>query len=112
VKLLLDENLSPRLVSRLRSLFAELTHVRAVGLREADDETVWKWAQSNGHVIVTTDADFVAMSQRSGWPPKVIHIEHCDYPSRVTEELLRTNGVRIAAFVRQDQSGLLILRRG
>jgi len=46
VKLLLDENLSPRLVQRLGSLFPGLTHVRNVGLARAADQIIWDWAKA------------------------------------------------------------------
>jgi hypothetical protein len=46
VKLLLDENLSPRLVLRLSPLFSGLTHVREVGLKQAQDENIWEWAKA------------------------------------------------------------------
>ena len=45
MSLLLDENLSPRLVARLLSLFSGLIHVRDVGLKQASDEQIWTWAQ-------------------------------------------------------------------
>ena len=57
MKLLLDENLSPRLVNRLNQLFPGLTHVREVGLKQADDQQIWDWARDNAFAIVTTDAD-------------------------------------------------------
>jgi len=45
LNLLLDENLSPRLIQRLVPLFPGLTHVRDVGLKCAPDETIWEWAK-------------------------------------------------------------------
>ncbi len=60
MKLLLDENLSPRLVNRLSLLFPGLTHVRHVGLEQADDQQIWHYARDNTFVIVTADADFGA----------------------------------------------------
>jgi len=71
VKLLLDENLSPRLVSRLAELFGEITHVRNVGLQQAEDRSIWDWAKLHGYTVITADADFVALSQQLGFPPKV-----------------------------------------
>ena len=71
VKLLLDENLSPRLTNRLASLFQGLIHVRDVGLKQADDREIWNWAKQNAYTVVTADADFVALGQRLGSPPKV-----------------------------------------
>jgi len=75
LNLLLDENLSPRLTPRLAPLFPGLTHVRDVGLKQASDEAIWKWAKQNGYTIVTTDSDFVALSAGRGWPPKVVHLK-------------------------------------
>jgi predicted nuclease of predicted toxin-antitoxin system len=63
VRLLLDENLSPRLVTRLLSLFPGLSHVRDVGLRQANDMSIWEWAKENDYTVVTADSDFVAMTQ-------------------------------------------------
>ncbi|MGI8990797.1 MAG: DUF5615 family PIN-like protein [Bryobacteraceae bacterium] len=110
MKLLLDENLSPRVVPRLDSLFPGLIHVRDVGLKQADDQGIWEWAKANVFTVVTTDGDFVALAHRFGWPPKVIHIEPCDFPLRVIEDLLRRSAVRITEFERDSNSGLLSLR--
>ena len=44
MKLLFDQNLSPSLVSALRDLCPGSVHVRDVGLQDASDETVWKYA--------------------------------------------------------------------
>ena len=41
MKLLLDENLSDRIISQVADLFPDSTHIKAVGLREADDFVVW-----------------------------------------------------------------------
>jgi predicted nuclease of predicted toxin-antitoxin system len=110
VKLLLDENLSPRLVQRLSSLFPNLIHVRDVGLKHAPDEAIWEWANRNDCTIVTTDSDFAGFSQNRGWPPKVIHLEECDHPLRTIEELIRRNAVRISEFERDAHAGLLVVR--
>ncbi|MGH9770518.1 MAG: DUF5615 family PIN-like protein [Candidatus Acidiferrales bacterium] len=110
MKLLLDENLSPRLIPKLLSLFAGITHVRDVGLKRAGDEIIWEWARANGYTIITADADFVALNQRFGWPPKVIRIERCDFPSRAIDDLLHRSAVKISEFDKDAQAGLLLLR--
>ena len=51
MKLLFDQNLSPKLVARLRDLFADSSHVKDCGLGTADDEVVWEYARSNGFAI-------------------------------------------------------------
>jgi predicted nuclease of predicted toxin-antitoxin system len=110
LNLLLDENLSPRLVNRLKLLLPDLAHVRDFGLKQAGDREIWKWAKSNNYAIVTTDADFVALAQRFGSPPKLIHIEECDFPLRVIEDLLRRSAIRISEFGKDPDRGLLVLR--
>ncbi|MDE0145305.1 MAG: DUF5615 family PIN-like protein [Nitrospira sp.] len=75
MKFLFDENLSPRLVDLVATTFPGSTHVRDVGLAQADDVAVWSFAKNNGFVIVTKDADFRQMSFMSGFPPKVIWIQ-------------------------------------
>ena len=110
MSLLLDENLSPRLRPRLVALFPGLIHVRDVGLKQASDEVIWNWAKTNGYTIVTTDADFAALNEGRGWPPKVVHLQECDAPLRVIEELLRQNAVRISEFEKDPHTGLLPVR--
>ena len=107
--MLLDENLSPRLIPLLSALFPGLLHVRDVGLKAADDLVIWHWARDNRHTVVTTDGDFVALSQRLGWPPRIVHLERCDFPFRIIENLLRQNAIRIAEFERAATSGLLVI---
>jgi predicted nuclease of predicted toxin-antitoxin system len=87
-----------------------MIHVRDVGLKQASDEVIWEWASRSGHTIVTTDADFAGLSRRLGWPPKVIHLEECDFPLRIIEELLRQNAVRISEFEKDPGTGLLGVR--
>lgn len=110
MRLLLDENLSPRLIPRLSSLFAELTHVRDHGLKQASDKVIWDWARANGYIVITTDADFVALSHRLGSPPKVVHFTRCDFPLAVIEGVFRRNAIRISEFGRSETSSVLTIR--
>ena len=70
MKLLLDQNLSPRLLLELSALYASSVHVREVGLERADDESVWRYAAEHALVIVTKDADFRQRSFLFGAPRK------------------------------------------
>ena len=110
MSLLLDENLSPRLTSRLAAPFPGLIHVRDVGLKQAADEEIWDWAKENSYIVITADGDFVALVKRRGSPPKLIHVERCDFPFQVIEELLRQNAIRISEFEKDPIAGLSTLR--
>lgn len=57
MKLLFDENLSPRLVAGLSDVFPESVHVRDAGLSRATDAAIWDYARSHG---LTIGADQVA----------------------------------------------------
>ncbi len=45
MKLLFDQNLSPRLVHRLADLYPNSTHVADVSLDRAFDKDIWTYAQ-------------------------------------------------------------------
>jgi predicted nuclease of predicted toxin-antitoxin system len=109
VKLLLDENLSPRL-GRIEDLFPGSLHVRSQGLKQTPDKTVREYAKSNGFSIVTADADFYELAVALGPPPKVIWLRGCDYPTAVAEELIRSQAIRIAEFLEDSERAVLILR--
>jgi hypothetical protein len=59
VKLLLDENLSRRIVSALRAAFPETTQVALAALETASDRAVWEFAKAGEFTIVTKDEDFI-----------------------------------------------------
>jgi predicted nuclease of predicted toxin-antitoxin system len=58
MKLLLDENLSRRLVPFLQHDYPGTSQVVLLGLESASDRVVWQRAKDDGYVIVTRDADF------------------------------------------------------
>ncbi len=58
MKLLLDENLAPRLCDDAADLYPGSLHVRAVGLLGAADEAVWAFALNNGFAIASKHSDF------------------------------------------------------
>lgn len=72
MKLLFDENLSPKLPGLLATLFPDSAHVRGCGLLGLPDEDVWEYARSNGFTIISKDADFQQRSLLYGYPPKLV----------------------------------------
>lgn len=79
MKLLLDENLSRRLVPFLQHDYPESSQVVLLGLESASDQRVWQTARENGFVIVTRDADFQELSLILGQPPQGGQARHA-YP--------------------------------
>ncbi len=62
MRFLLDEHLSPALVSRMASLGCYGAAVPHVGLSGANDPAVWRYAYENDLTVITTIArDFLAL---------------------------------------------------
>ncbi|MCF7675614.1 MAG: DUF5615 family PIN-like protein [Akkermansiaceae bacterium] len=72
MKLLLDQNLSHRLLVALEDLFPDSLHVRLLNLSEADDLEIWNYAIKHNLVIVTQDSDYSDWNKLRGAPPKII----------------------------------------
>lgn len=74
MKLLLDQNLSRRLLTSLTPYFPDSMQVALLGLAQASDIEIWQFAREQDFTIVTKDADFVELALLRGWPPKIIRI--------------------------------------
>src|SRR5580658_7580854 len=98
MKLLFDENLSFKLCARLSDLFPGSRQVQLVGLAEADDAAIWRYAGANGFSLVSLDADFAERAVLTGPPPKVIWLRCGNQPTEIIEQLLRARAEAIAAF--------------
>ena len=109
MKLLLDQNLSHRLIRALQQEYPDSQHVRDVGLRDAADAVVWQYAAQHGFGIVTKDADFHQRSFLYGHPPKVIWVRIGNGSTAMIEALLRRRVVEVAAFCSDPESAFLIL---
>ena len=109
MKLLLDHNLSPRLVGRLATLYPESTHVRDVGLERASDSTVWQYAAAHGFTIVSKDSDFHQRSLVFGHPPKVIWVRLGNCTTGDVEELLQRRAAEIRSFGEDPEAAFLAL---
>lgn len=72
MKLLLDQNLSHRLVKSLNECYPGSNQVALLNMGDADDKAIWDYAKENDYVIVTQDADFQELSMLLGGPPQII----------------------------------------
>jgi predicted nuclease of predicted toxin-antitoxin system len=97
MKLLLDQNLSFKLVRQLADLFPESSQVRLLGLAEADDRALWDYAGANGFTLLSQDADFAEMAALLGPPPKVVWLRGGNRPTGETALLLRRRADAIRA---------------
>lgn len=109
MKLLFDENLSPRLAGVLADLYPGSDHVYHCGLGSADDTVIWQYAKDNGFAIVSKDSDFQERSILRGYPPKIIWLRATNCTSSEIENLLRTAFTIVTRFIQEDEESCLVL---
>ena len=111
MKLLLDENLSDRVLPLILDLFPESTHIKAVGLKETSDAIISEWAKEHGFAIVSKDTDFYQRSVIFGHPPKFIWLRVGNCPTTLITNLLRSRHELIREFIQSEPESLLVLER-
>jgi predicted nuclease of predicted toxin-antitoxin system len=109
MKLLVDENISFRLVELLADVFPDSVHVRDIGLKAAADSLIWDYAKSNDLVIVSKDSDLHQRSFVLGQPPKVIWVRLGNCSTADIEDLLRRSVAAIISFGEDADAAFLSL---
>jgi predicted nuclease of predicted toxin-antitoxin system len=108
MRLLLDANLSWRMVSILKQYFEDCIHVEKSELEiPATDIQIWNYAARNNFIIVTNDEDFVDFAQVKGFPPKVVILRTRNRSSLFISNLLVQRKSDIQLFHNSKDVGLL-----
>jgi predicted nuclease of predicted toxin-antitoxin system len=90
VKLLLDENISPRAALALRAAGVDAVHVRERGLLEATDVEVLERAYKEDRVLVTLNVgDFLQLARRRELHAGIVVIEQAGLLRDEQIELVR-----------------------
>ena len=108
MKLLLDQNISFRVVKLLSEYFSLSTHVKQENLTNASDLEIRNYAIKNGHTIVTYDDDFIKYNLLYGPPPKIIWIRTGNLSNEALAKLLIAQKEKIETFISSElQTGVL-----
>ena len=110
MKLLVDENLPPRLVDDLTDLFPDSVHVCSAGLGSTADVIIWEYAKAHSFTFLTKDKDFANLSLIWGAPPKVIVLQMGNCSAARLTSIIRNNAIRFSDFENDERRGLLLLR--
>lgn len=105
--LLLDQNLSDKIVSALQVEFPGTIHVKSAKLDMSGDHIIWLYALEHNLVIVTCDDDFQHLSEFRSFPPKVIHLVRGNLSRTQMESILLDNAERIRIFIGSAHEGYL-----
>jgi len=112
MKLLFDNNLSPRLPQRLADVFPGAMHVAELGFERAGDVEVLEYASTSDCIIVTKDSDFNDLLLLQGLSARVVWIRIGNCTTAQIETVLRSNQTRIAELAARESGGLLSLLSG
>ena len=108
MRLLLDNNLSPRLAQTLREAGHDTEHVRDHDLQAAPDATVLQRAREHDQVLVSADTDFGTLLARTGaGRPSVILIRRSS--ARRASELATLLLSNLDAIAEDLKSGAVVV---
>lgn len=108
MRLLLDENLSRRVIPSIIDIYPDSSQVALLGLEGYDDRGLWEYAKQHDYVLVTQDSDFHEMSILYGYPPKVIWLKCGNQPKQAIIHRLLDSQATIEQFYQQDVACLEI----
>ena len=109
MKLLLDQNLSWKLVDQLQESYPGTTHIKTALSTETDDHDIWLYAIEKGFTIVSKDDDFEQRSVLFGHPPKVIWLRLGNCKTADVANLLMKSIKVILAFNKDDEKSILTI---
>ncbi len=105
MSLLFDQNISFRIVKEILPQFPGSKQLREAGLEGKQDREIWKWAKSNGFLIVTFDSDFVDLLLLFGFPPKVIWLRLGNSPTNRIANAILDKKEEINDFLKNETGG-------
>lgn len=110
MKLLFDQNLSPKLVGHLGDIFPGSSHVLTFNLDSAEDDEIWEFARIREYAIVTKDVDYNNLGVLRGFPPKVLWLLLGNCTTSEIASVFRHRYAEIELFEKDTSTGTLLLR--
>jgi len=109
MKLLLDENISSKLVKFLIQDFPDSSHIDFLKMQGSTDTNIWDYAKKEGFTIISKDNDFRQRSFLFSAPPKVVWLAVGNGGTPIIKEVILSNVIKIQDFITNDTEDLLIL---
>jgi predicted nuclease of predicted toxin-antitoxin system len=109
VKLLLDENLSRRLVPALQARFPGTSQVALLGLERASDAQLCDYAALHGFVICSKDDDFQRLVAARGYKPKLVQLALGNVGNDAVLAALMASADRLDVFFTDPATGVAVV---
>lgn len=106
--ILVDQNISFRLVQRVAEVFPGIRHVKSLGLTDASDLRIFMAARELGFVgVFTQDEDFYNLLLEHGTPPKVVWLRTGNCSTAYLADVVLHNALLIQTFLEDDSQDCL-----
>jgi predicted nuclease of predicted toxin-antitoxin system len=100
----IDAHLPPALAPWITQEFGiEAYSATYLGLRDADDITIFQAAREASAVVMTKDADFLELQMRLGTPPQIILVTLGNTTNRNMREILQKQMPIILEFLEKGE---------
>lgn len=109
MRLLLDQNISYKVVRLLNDSFGVVEHVKGLNLTDTPDLEIWRYAKEHNYTIITFDSDFIDLSVLRSSLPKVIWLKFGNASNLKVANKLLINQSAIKEFIADDRNEVLFL---
>ncbi len=108
MKILVDQNISFRLLLLIVKEFPQAMHIKALGLTNASDHQIFFFARQHGFEgVITQDEDFYSLLLEHSKPPKVIWLRTGNCSTRYLADTILRNATLIHDFLADDSQDCL-----
>lgn len=107
MKLLLDQNISRKLLKDLQTTFSGSEHVFNLNLQSATDKEIWEYARDHKFTIITQDSDFNERGVIYGYPPKIIWLRTGNVSTSHLRQVFKQHTQEIRIFGQDKTLGCL-----
>jgi predicted nuclease of predicted toxin-antitoxin system len=107
MKLLIDENISHRMLSIIEEYFPGSVHVKNISEAPVSGRFIWEHAKEYGYIIVTYDEDSYEWQQLRGFPPYVVWLRFGNASTKYITQKLLNQKDNILKLANNNEEGTL-----
>jgi len=107
MKILLDENISHRIMPLLSDAFQPSAHAKIISPSLKTDKDIWNYAHKHHYTIVTFDGDFYGWQLLNGFPPKIIWLRCGNITTRSLAHKPNVHEKQLIKFLRDKREGVI-----
>ncbi|HMO53062.1 MAG TPA: DUF5615 family PIN-like protein [Tepidiformaceae bacterium] len=112
MEFLVDAQLPPSLARLLSHQFGvEASHVDELGLRDAPDAEIARWAKTRTLVVISKDEDFLQLT-RQGLVPGMVYMRCGNVSNAVLIELVRSTFATVIELLEAGETIVEVTRGG